>query len=70
MLFSRGTFLYKDMTSAGTKRALNERGGRFSKRLRKCFVSKMGDVSREMISWIITSRNNRVERVVWLVNFR
>ena len=56
MLFSRGTFLYNDMTSAGTKRALNERGGRFSKRLRKCFVSLICDgrlLARGWIKWVM-----------------
>ena len=36
-------FAYKDVTSAVTKRALNERGGRFSIRIRKYFVILMCD---------------------------
>ena len=31
-------FAYKDVTSAVTKRALNERGESISIRIRKCFV--------------------------------
>ena len=30
--------MYRDVTSAVTKRALGGRGGSFSMRLRKCFV--------------------------------
>ena len=29
----------------------------------------MGNVGREIGSWIITPRNNWAERTVWLVNF-
>ena len=36
---SCGLFVYRDVTSAVTKRALGGRGGRFLMRLRKCFVS-------------------------------
>ena len=32
-------FVYRDVTSAVTKRVLGGRGGSFSVRLRKCFVS-------------------------------
>ena len=35
---SCGMFVYRDVTSAVTKRALGGRGGSFSMRLRKCFV--------------------------------
>ena len=36
---SCGMFVYRDVTSAVTKRALGERGGGFSMMLRKCFLS-------------------------------
>ena len=39
MLSSYGMFVYRDVTSAVTKRALGGRGGTFSMRLRKRFVS-------------------------------
>ena len=35
---SCGMFVYRDVTSAVTKRALGGRGGSFSMRLRKCFL--------------------------------
>ena len=40
---SHGMFVYRDMTSAVTKRALGRRGGSFLMRLRKYFVSLMCD---------------------------
>ena len=40
---SCGMFLYKDVTSAVTKTALGGRGGGFSIRLRKCFLSLICD---------------------------
>ena len=40
---SCGMFVYRDVTSAVTKRALGERGGSFSMWLRKCFVSLICD---------------------------
>ena len=43
MLSSCGMFLYRDVTSAVTKRALGGRVGSFSMRLGKCFVSLMCD---------------------------
>ena len=64
-----GMFVYKDVTSTVTKREMRGRDGSFSMRLRKCFVfwevarlDEMGDVGREKVSWIITTRNNRVEK--------
>ena len=36
-------FVYRDVTSAVTKRALGGKGESFSMRLRKCFVSLMCD---------------------------
>lgn len=35
---SCGMFVYRDVTSAMTNRALGRRGGSFLMRLRKCFV--------------------------------
>ena len=49
---SCGIFVYRDVTSAVTKRALAERGGAFSMRLRKCFVSLMCDGRLLAIGWI------------------
>ena len=43
MLSSCRMFVYKDMTSAVTKRILDGKGGSFSIRLRKCFASLMRD---------------------------
>ena len=40
---SCGMFVYRDVTSAVTKRTLGGRGGSFSMRLGKCFVSLMCD---------------------------
>ena len=40
---SYGMFVYRDVASAVTKRALGGSGGSFSMRLRKCFVSLMYD---------------------------
>ena len=42
-LSSCGIFVHKNVTSALTKRAFNERGGSFSIRIRKCFVILMCD---------------------------
>ena len=52
---SCGMFVYKDVTSAVTKRALGGRGGSFPMRLRKCFVSLMSDgrlLARGWIKWV------------------
>ena len=45
-------FAYKDVTSAVTKRALNERGESISIRIRKCFVFLMCDGKLLPRSWI------------------
>ena len=44
--------MYRDVTSAVTKRALGGRGGNFSMRLRKCFVSLMCDGRLLARSWM------------------
>ena len=53
---SFGIFVYKDVISAVTKGALVVgRGGSFSVRLRKCFVSLMCDgrlLARGWIRWV------------------
>ena len=52
---SCGMFVYKDVTSAVTKRALTGRGGSYSMRLRKCFVSFTCDgrlLARGWMKWV------------------
>ena len=52
---SCGMLVYRDVTSAVTKRALGGRGGSFSMRLRKCFVSFMFDgrlLARGWMKWV------------------
>ena len=56
MPFLYGMFVYKDVTSAVTKRALDGRVGSFSIRLRKCFVSLMCDgglLARGWMKWVM-----------------
>ena len=52
---SGGIFVYRDVTSTVTKRALGGRGGRFSMKLRKSFVpltSARRLLARGWIKWI------------------
>ena len=57
MSSSCGLFLYRDVTSAVTKSALfGGSGGRFSMRLRKCFVSLMCDGRLLAKGWMSWSR--------------
>ena len=52
---SCGMFVYRDVTSAVTKRALGGKEGSFSMRLRKCFVSLTCDgrlLARGWIKWV------------------
>ena len=52
---SRGMFVYRDVTSAVTKGALDGIGGSFSMRLRKCFVSLTCDrrlLARSWMKWV------------------
>ena len=56
MLSSCRMFVYKDMTSAVTKRILDGKGGSFSIRLRKCFASLMRDgrlLARDWLKWVM-----------------
>ena len=49
-------FVYRDVTSALTKMALNGRGGSFSMRLSKCFVSLTCDgrlLARAWMKWVM-----------------
>ena len=60
---SCGMFVYRDVTSAVTKRALGGRGGSFSVRLRMFFVSLMCNgrlLARGWMKWVM-----QAER--WLV---
>ena len=50
--FSCGMFVYKDVTSTVTKRALGGRGGSFSIRLKKFFVSLMCDGRLLARDWV------------------
>ena len=50
-----GMFVYSDVISAVTKRALGGRGGSFSIRLRKCYVSLTCDgrlLARDWMKWV------------------
>ena len=52
---SCGIFVYREVTSAVTKMALGGRGGSFSLRLRKCFVSLTCDgrlLARGWMKWV------------------
>ena len=52
---SCGMFVHREVTSAVIKRALGERGGSFSMRLRKCFVYLMCDgslLARGWMKWV------------------
>ena len=58
-----GMFVYRDVTSAVTKRALGGRGGNCSMRLRKCFVSLMRDgklLAKGWMKWVMSAER-------WLV---
>ena len=49
-------FVYRDVTSAVTKRALDGRGGSCSMSLRKCFISLMCDgrlLARGWMKWVM-----------------
>ena len=53
---SFGIFVYKDVAPAVTKRALDGRGGSFSIRLRKFFLSLMCDgtlLARGWMKWLM-----------------
>ena len=53
---SCGMSVYKDVTPTVTKRELDGKGGSFSKRLRKCFVSLICDgrlLDRGWIKWMM-----------------
>ena len=53
---SCGMFVYRNVTSAVTKRALGGRGGSFSTRLKKCFVSLACDgrlLTRSWMKWVM-----------------
>ena len=50
-----GMFVYKHVTSAVTKRALDGKDGSFPIRFRKCFVSLMWDgkfLARGWMKWV------------------
>ena len=56
MSSSCGMFVYWDVTSAVTKRALGGRGGSFSVSLRRCFVSLTCDgrlLARGWMKWVM-----------------
>ena len=51
-----GMFVYRDVTSAVTKKTLGGRGGSFLMRLRKCFVSLTCDgrlLARGWMKWVM-----------------
>ena len=51
-----GMFLYKNVTSAVTKSALDGKDGSFSIRFRKCFVSLIWDgglLARSWMKWVM-----------------
>ena len=53
---SCGMFVYRDVTSAVTKRTLGARGGSCSMKLRKCFVSLMCDgklLAKGWMKWVM-----------------
>ena len=52
MLSSYGMFVYRDVTSTVTKKTLGGRGGTFSMRLRKRFVSLTCDTRLLARGWM------------------